>query len=77
MTDISQTARNELLKLSAGFISNLGVGIIAAGVFAPGLSLLSANPVLSKSEFLVVGFGCIFFAFLLHLIGRGFLRRVQ
>ncbi len=77
MTELSQTAKNELLKLSAGFISNLGVGVIAAGVFAPGLSLLSTHPVLSKNEFLVVGFGCIFFAFLLHLIGRGFLRRIQ
>ncbi|MGP9814021.1 hypothetical protein ACTZWT_21120 [Rhodopseudomonas sp. NSM] len=77
MTEPSQAAKNELLKFSAGFISNLGIGLIAAGVFAPGLSLLSTNPILSKAEFLVVGFGCICVAFLLHLIGRGFLRQIR
>ena len=77
MTALNQSAKNERLKLSAGFISNLGIGLIAAGVFAPGISLLSTTPVLSKTQFLIVGLGCICVAFLLHLIGRGILRQVQ
>ncbi|KIZ45866.1 MULTISPECIES: hypothetical protein [Rhodopseudomonas] len=77
MIELSQNAQNELRKLSADFVSNLGVGVIAAGVFAPGLSLLSTNPLLSRNAFLFVGAGCVVLAFLLHLIGRGILRKVR
>ncbi|MGP9813410.1 hypothetical protein ACTZWT_18030 [Rhodopseudomonas sp. NSM] len=77
MADLSQTAQNEVTKLTAGFVSNLGVGIIAAGVFAPALSLLSERPLLIKSDFLIVGCGCVVLSGILHLLARSALRSLR
>lgn len=77
MTKVSQSADNELRKLSASFLSSLGVAVVAAGVLAPGLSLLSENPFISKNSFLVVGAGCVVLAFFLHFLGRGIVRKIQ
>ena len=77
MSDTSQAARNETSKLTANFVSNLGVGLIAGGVFAPALSLLSEHPMLTRHEFLFVGCGCVVLSAILHLAARSALRSIQ
>ncbi|ABD08963.1 hypothetical protein RPB_4275 [Rhodopseudomonas palustris HaA2] len=77
MTELSRTAQNEVTKLTASFVSNLGVGLIAAGVFAPALSLLSERPLLAKSDVLIVGCGCVVLSGILHLLARSALRSLQ
>ncbi|RJF77162.1 hypothetical protein [Rhodopseudomonas palustris] len=77
MTDEPQSARNETSKLTANFTSNLGVGLITAGVFAPALSLLSEYLMLTRNEFLYVGAGCVVLSAILRWAARSALRSIQ
>lgn len=76
MPSLNQNAINERLKLTATFVNNIGVALLAAGVFVPGISLFSANPTVSRNEYLVIVGGCVVLALALHWSGRRLLERV-
>jgi hypothetical protein len=76
MAELSEAARNERIKLTATFLNNLSVSIIAVGVIGPALSLLSNNPLVTSGQFIAIAAGCIFLGISLHLIARRHLESV-
>lgn len=74
MAELSQNAFNERLKLTATFLNNIGVALLAAGVFVPAIGLVSDRPPIAAGQFLAIGTGCGVFAAVLHVLARGVLR---
>ncbi len=77
MTELSDAARYERIKLTATFVNNLGVSIITVGVIGPGLSLLSNTPLITPNQFLAIASGCILLGLILHLNGRRLLESIR
>ncbi|QDL99016.1 hypothetical protein FLL57_17650 [Rhodopseudomonas palustris] len=77
MGKLIQSAANQQIKLAATFVNNIGVGFIIAGIIAPGLSMLTDRPMLTKEAFLGAGLRCAVLGVVLHLLGRSALRRIQ
>lgn len=77
---MTPNAQNELLKLTATFISNLGVATAATGVITPAIAAVTrsqSTPPLDTSQIAMIGGCCVIIALCLHLLARAIVRQIQ
>jgi hypothetical protein len=77
--DRAKLVHNEQVKLTAGWLNTLSGGLAAAGVFGPlfATAFGLVTPRLPGWAMIAIGVGCVTVSYVLHHVGRRWLRKLR